>query len=197
MDGNKAPEQQGSWQFIPDEQSPTAAPVAYTGTMPTQSVAIPPTGDQGSITWTASEFIAHHKTAAWYLQLAAAAIIAAAIIGFITKDVITALTILVAAGLLAAYANRQPRELTYRIDQSGLHVGPRFYHLEDFRSFSVMAEGAFASISFTPLKRFAPMLTIYYDPNDQQKIVDVLSTRLPLQQRKADPIDRLMWRIRF
>lgn len=195
MDGKQTPEQPGTWQFIPDEQAAATAP--YTGTVPTQAVAIPPTGSQGSITWTASEFIAHHKTTVWYVQLAGAALLAAVVIGYITKDIITALTILFAAGLLAAYGNRQPRELTYRLDYSGLHVGRRVYHLADFRSFSVMTEGAFASISFTPLKRFAPMLTIYYDPKDEQKIVDVLSAQLPMLPRKIDPIERLMWRIRF
>lgn len=198
MDGNKAPQQSGSWQFIPDEQNlQQPSPTPYTTPAPTQYVAVPPTGSDGSIMWTASEFIAHHKTAIWFFQLGGAAVVVAVVIWFITKDIITALTIVGAAALLAGYANRQPRELTYRIDSSGLHVGPRTYHFEDFRSFAVMAEGAFASIAFTPLKRFAPMLTVYYDPNDEQKIVDVLSARLPMQPRKSDFIDRLMWRIRF
>ncbi len=195
MDGNQLPQQPqesqqpGSWQFVSNEATSTASSLA-----PQQSV---PAAAEASVTWTASEFIAHHKTPGWFGVLAVGSVIGAVIAWLITKDVITALSIVGAAALLAAYAGRQPRELTYRIDRSGLHVGPRFYRFDDFRSFAVMAEGAFANIAFTPLKRFAPMLTVYFDPNDEAQIVDVLSNYLPLQPRKADPIDRLMWRIRF
>lgn len=130
-------------------------------------------------------------------MLALGAIGAAIIAWIITRDLITSLSILGAAGLLAAYANRQPRELTYQIDQSGLHIGPKYYHFAEFKSFSIMGEGAFASISFRPLKRFAPMLTVYFDPEDLDKIVDALSMHLPMEERRPDPIERLMWRIRF
>jgi hypothetical protein len=50
---------------------------------------------------------------------------------------------------------------------------------------------------FTPLQRFSPLTTIYYDPNDEERIVDLLANRLPMEERKRDAIDRLMWRIRF
>ncbi|MCL4358011.1 hypothetical protein M1512_03930, partial [Patescibacteria group bacterium] len=47
-----------------------------TGVHP-QSTAIPPTGSEGSITWTASEFIAHNKGPLWYITLTAVSVVVA------------------------------------------------------------------------------------------------------------------------
>lgn len=184
MDGNEQPNTPAPWQYVPDATA-------------VQSIAIPPTGADGSITWTASEFVAHDKSAGWFGILAVAAVVAAAIIWLVTKDVISAIVIVAAAGMLAAFARREPRELMYRLDQHGLQIDRKTYDYESFRSFSIMTEGSFDSIAFSPLIRFAPLLTIYYDPRDQDKIVQLLSQFIPLQPRKSDPIDRLMWRIRF
>jgi hypothetical protein len=41
----------------------------------------------------------------------------------------------------------------------------------------VVPEGAFNSIVFMPLKRFAVPLSIYYDPKDEDKIIAVLSAQ--------------------
>jgi hypothetical protein len=48
-----------------------------------------------------------------------------------------------------------------------------------------------------PLKRFMPPLSLYMDPADEEKIVDVLADYLPVEQREQDPIDKLMRRLRF
>jgi hypothetical protein len=61
----------------------------------------------------------------------------------------------------------------------------------------VVPEGAFSSIVFMPLKRFAPLTTIYYAPEDESKIITILTDRLPFEERKAAAIDSLMKRVRF
>ena len=63
--------------------------------------------------------------------------------------------------------------------------------------FLVIQEGGVESIWFTPLKRFMPMVSIYFDPEDGDKIADILSEFLPFENRELDPVDRLMHRIRF
>ncbi|HYG84352.1 MAG TPA: hypothetical protein VD907_05770, partial [Verrucomicrobiae bacterium] len=57
----------GSWQFNPGDGNASVA------TEPL-SVAVPPTGSDGTITWTASEFVAHHKSSGWYALLALCAV---------------------------------------------------------------------------------------------------------------------------
>jgi hypothetical protein len=48
-----------------------------------------------------------------------------------------------------------------------------------------------------PLKRFAPVVAAYYDPKDETKIAEILTERLPMENRQHDPVERFMRRIRF
>ena len=182
MDGTQQPDNsQGSWGYTPDEALSSQQPIAT----------------DANISWTASEFVAHHKSPGWYLILTAGAVVASILVYLVTHDIISSIVILFAALAFGVVGARQPRELAYRLDDYGLTIGSRQNSYGDFRSFSVMQEGAFSSIVFVPHKRFAPLTTIYYDPSDEQRIADMLSNRLPLQLRQNDAIDRLLWRIRF
>lgn len=192
----------GSWQFNPGGtiapgNAPAPAATPEPEVLAPRAVAVPPEGPDGSITWTASEFIAHHKSPGWYLVLAAGALVLAAIIWLLTRDYISAAVVIVAAIFFGAYGARQPRQLQYRLSDTGLGIGEKHFTYQQFRSFSIVPEGAFSSIVFMPLKRFAPLTTIYYDPADEPKIIALLSERLPHEERRQDLIDRLMWRIRF
>jgi hypothetical protein len=175
-----------------DGNQPATPASMQTGLEPT-----PPAQTVGEITWTASEFIAHDKTGGWYGLLAVGAVVTAVVVWFITKDLVSPIVIVVAALMFGVYAKRKPRELSYHLDGHGLTIGDKYYDFGLFRSFSVVPEGGITSITFMPLKRFAPPITIYYDPNDQDTITKLLSGQLPFERRKQDPIDRLMWRIRF
>jgi hypothetical protein len=105
--------------------------------------------------------------------------------------------VIVAAIFLAVAAARKPRVLEYRVDDAGLSIGPKLYTYDQFKSISVIDEGAVPSIHLLPLKRFQPVLTIYFAPTDEDGVVGVLSARLPIEERGIDPIDRFMHRIRF
>lgn len=182
--------------------APAPAVVETTITSETDQVQTAPTtywqGDPAeSISWTASEFIAHHKTPGWYLLAMVGAVMAAVIIWFITKDVVSPLVIIVMGAIVATFAARQPRQLSYQLDPHGLTIGNRSFTFGDFRSFSVVPDGAFSSIVFAPLKRFGVLTTIYYDPQDEEHIVDILSQYLPHEVRQPDPLEQLMRRLRF
>lgn len=173
------------WQFKPEETEEGAAPPSLVDLQ------------RGGITWTASEFMAHHKNGNWYVILFAGAVVAAILIYLLTKDKITASMLLMAAVLMAVVAARQPRTLAYVLNDVGLQIEQKLYPYHDFKAFSVINEGAINSIMLLPLKRFAPSVTIYYDPKDEDKILDTLSLVLPYEEREQDPIDRFMQRIRF
>jgi hypothetical protein len=177
------------------EQPPTRVP---TGLKDDAYQAVAPDGSSEEvISWTASEFLAHEKSASWYLVLALAAVAAAGIIYLLTRDTVSSVVVLVGAVIFGIVAARKPRQLTYQIDADGIQVGPKHYPLADFRSFSVVDEGSFSGINLMPLKRFAPMLTVYYDPKDEERIIGVLSRSLPMEEHRHDPVDNLMRRIRF
>ena len=149
------------------------------------------------ISWMASEFIHHDKSASWYLGLFAVAAAAGAGIFFLTHDIVSVAVILFAAFFLAYFGAHKPRQLEYKIDGQGITVGGKFYAFNDFRSFSLVPEGAFNSIVFMPLKRFAVPLSIYYDPRAETQIIDVLKNRLPFEPGRLDVSEKLMRKIRF
>jgi hypothetical protein len=153
--------------------------------------------DSKDISWSASEFIAHNKSFGWYMFLILAAVLVGGLVYLLTKDKISASVVLVVAFFLAITASHKPRTLDYKLDSSGLTIGNKTYEYTQFRSFAVVEEGAFSSIIFTPLKRFMPLITIYYEPNDEDAIVNILSNRLPLETHHLDMIEQFMRKIRF
>jgi hypothetical protein len=149
------------------------------------------------ISWSASEFIAHEKSVGWYLLLVAGGIVAAAIVYILTRDKISTAVIVIVVIAFGIVAARKPKELTYSLDGKGLTIGDKFYSYDLFKSFAIIEEGAFSSITLMPLKRFMVARALYYAPTDEKKIVDVLADRLPLDDHKDDPVDAFMRRIRF
>jgi hypothetical protein len=154
-------------------------------------------GTEEPIHWTATEFVAHQKSMNWYLALTGVIAVLAFIAFWLTPDPISSAVIVICGILFGVYAGHKPRELEYSIDSATLTIGSRHFPLAQFRSFTVVKESVATSITLLPLKRFAPALTLYFDPEDEQPIVDTLSQRLPLEDRSHDPVDRLMRRIRF
>jgi len=150
-----------------------------------------------TISWTASEYVAHDKSTGWYLTLAGAAAVISVVVFLISRDAVSVGVVIVAALLLGVYGAREPRQLEYSLDQRGVTIGEKSYGYHEFRSFSVVPEGAFSSVTFMPLKRFATPTSIYYAPEDEEKILNVLSSQLPYDQHRRDAVDNLMRRIRF
>ncbi len=150
------------------------------------------------ITWTASEFVAHEKSAGWYLMLLGVSAFIAVVVYLISKDYVAVGVVVFGAIMLSIYAAHQPRQIEYKLDLSGLTIGQKHYKYSEFRSFAIVPEGAFSSIVFMPLKRFAPLTTIYFAPEDEERIGELLSTILPFDEEHAqDAVDRLMRRVRF
>lgn len=152
---------------------------------------------QDGLSWTASEFIAHHKSSTWFVQFGIAAGLAITITYFLTRDVITTVVLAIAAVLFAIVANRKPRVMQYSITDSGISINGKFMPFGSFKSFSIIREGGVSSISFAPLQRFSPGMSIYYEPTQEDQIVSTLSQILPYEEKVQDPLDRLMSRIRF
>jgi len=209
--------EQASASAAPDTSAPRAEataqapmpeqPVAETPELTRSTAASPnatefvspapgePKKSDSTIVWTASEFIAHDKPAGWYGGLALSAALLAAIIYLLTRDKISTGAVIVVALSLAFYATRKPQQLRYMLNEQGVGVGERFYSYNEFRSFSLMQEGAFSSISFIPLRRLGPMITIYFDPNDEKAIMELLNAHVPFEQREHDMIDKFLKRI--
>ena len=198
-DQNQQPapqEPKSEWQYKADAKpsdSPEISPSFD------QAAEMSPTQNSGpsEVSWTASEYVAHQKSLGWYALLALAAVTLAAIVYLLTSDVITATIIVVVALIFGFAAGRKPRVLPYSVNERGLSIDKKYFPYSEFKSFSIIQEGAFSSIMFLPLKRFMPPITIYYEPADEDQIAFVLAQHLPMEDRKHDAIDRLVSRIRF
>lgn len=156
-----------------------------------------PDGDIETISWTASEYMAHTKSGGWYGLLGLGALAMTALAYLITRDVVSTLVVVVTITIFGAYAGRKPRDLTYSVGDQGIQIGEKVYPYNMFRSFSIIDEGATESISLIPLKRLATPISIYFNPQDGERITELLSLFLPFEHKQMDPVDKLMRKVRF
>jgi hypothetical protein len=196
---------------VPPEPAPTSTPVQpapqttvdktaiifQTSDTENQTAEDSDVSDTRTFSWSASEFVAHEKSAGWYLTLGVAALIIAALIFLLTRDFVSVGVVVVSAVILGVYGARRPRQLDYQLDDNGVTIGQKHHYYDEFRSFMIMSEGAFSSIVLMPHKRFAVPLTIYYPPEEEDDIVGILADQLPSEEGKRDAVDHLLHRIRF
>ncbi len=149
------------------------------------------------IRWTASEFIDHQKTSGWFLGLAGAGLVIAAVVYLLTRDIFATVIIAILAFIFGVGAARKPRVLEYSIGGAGITVGERYAPYEEFRSFAVVSEGPIESIILLPTKRWAPPLSVYFAPDDGEKIIDTLSAFVPFENHEPGLIDKFLHRIHF
>lgn len=185
-------EQQPGWQFKPEEKPGATIQPG----VPAQETHVA-TGGQDEVTWTASEFVEHDKSASWYLQFLLAVVVGLGLMYFITRDVVSVGILALLAVVFLIVARRKPRVLSYAVTRQGVRVGAKMYLYGAFKSFAVVDEGAIHSIMLLPLKRFMPSITLYYDPQDEARIIDMLGAALPEEERQQDSVDRFMRKIRF
>lgn len=150
-----------------------------------------------SVSWTASEYIDHAKGPAWFAMVGIGIILLSVVVYFLLKDFVAPVLLALAGTTVAIFAGRKPQVIQYAIDDNGIHIGQRAYSYGDFKSFSLTEAGPLPAILLTPLKRFLPPITIFYDPNEEDKIVDALADYLPHEDKEPDLVDRFMGRIRF
>ncbi len=173
-----------------DEQTPWS----YNGAdIPEQDMTLP----QEVITWEASEYIAHEKPVSWYMALFGASLLITAVVYLLNRDVLTSVAILTVSLCAGFFASRQPGSKRYELSAKGLKVDGRLYSYADFRSFSIVEEGAIDSIWLKPLSKYKPAIIIYFSPEEEDKIATMISNFLPHEQRELDAIDRASRRLRF
>ncbi|CAN5609048.1 hypothetical protein BH23PAT1_BH23PAT1_3640 [soil metagenome] len=186
MEDGQNPPESPNWQYSPEQDNTRSADNGAS------SASAP-----ASVNWTASEYVAHHKNAVWYLGFALVLTAAAAVIYLFTRDMVSSLVIVVIGIAFGVFAGRVPRVLDYAVDKAGVHIGSRSYPYSAFKSFSVVQEGAINSVTLNPLQRFMPPISIYYDPKDEDQIIKTISNYLAVEERGHDFVDRLMRKVRF
>ncbi len=177
--------------------SGAAADVLATAEAPDLSVEPdkPAKSDQ-SLQWTSSA-VAGQKSVAWYLAFILVLGAFGGVVYLISKDVISAAAIALVGVLFGAFSIRKPHAVQYALDSSGIIVGQKHFVFAQFRSFSVLEEGGYSNIALLPLQRFSPILSISYDPQLHDQIVNMLSEHLPFEQYKRDALDQITARFKL
>ena len=153
---------------------------------------------QPDISWTALEYAHHEKNTRWYIVLSIVAAGIAVLVYFInSKSITSPLAIIAFAIMFAVLASRKPRELEYRIDETGIFVDNKLYPYADYKSFMIVEEDELRSIWLHPIKRFNLIVPIYFQPEDEKKIVDTIANIIPIQNQKLDLISQLMHYVHF
>jgi hypothetical protein len=179
------PEQPG-WQYSANDQSSAseALPAPSTSTSP--------------VKWRSHEFIAHPKGMNWYLGLGVGTGLLAILVFLISgSDWVPVGVVIITAITFGIFASRQPRELDYTIDSDGVTIGDRTYPFGGFKSFSQVDEDGVPAIWLMPLKRFMPIISLYFDPANEPQIIDALSNNLPFEDLQPGLVDNLMHRLKF
>lgn len=190
MDEAQNNQTDANWQYTGSQSN-------YDGTNVGQQPAGVPLPKLPDIQWSASEYVSHSKSSTWYAKLIAGGTVLVALILLITRDPFASIAVFLAFVTLGVYAGRQPATKRYTLSEQGVQVDETVFTYDMFRSFSVVEEGGIDSIWLKPLKRFKPMVVMYFSPEDESKIVDMLANFLPHEQRKLDGIDQLSRRMRF
>lgn len=150
-----------------------------------------------TVSWSASEYIEHQRGGSWYFLLAVGTAAIAVIIYLWTKDYFATGIIIAAGVILGSVARWKPKQVDYELSSSGLQAGERFYPLKQFKTFSIVHEGHLSSLVLNPLKRFMPPISVFFDEEDEGKIVETIGDHLPMEESSTDRIDRITRRLRF
>lgn len=187
----------------PQPQPAPPAPLQYTSGQLEQQQApdftqgVAEVKQDGAVSWTASEFIAHEKNGSWYAMLIAGAIITGIIVFIVTREWFSLVAIAVLAAAIGVFGNLKPRVLNYAVAPDGISVGDKFFDYNTFKSFAVIDDGAMVSLQLLPQKRFMVPITVYLDPTQADKIIETLGEYLPFEHRERDLTDRISSRFRF
>jgi hypothetical protein len=130
-------------------------------------------------------------------MLFAGSAVAVLLVFLVSRDILASIVVLLASTTISVYAGRKPSINRYVVNENGIQIQDKQYLYRDFKSFSVVEEGAIDSVWLKPIKKFSPVVVMYFSPEDEQKIIDVIANFLPHEERELDAIDRLSKKIRF
>jgi len=149
------------------------------------------------VRWQAKEYISPDKNTLWYLGLGVVVVAVILLDIFLLKAYTVSALILAIAAVLVVMSIRPPRVIDYVLSDDGLQVGGQLFNLNEYKSFGVVHDGKENSVLLIPIKRFKPGLSVYFPVESGEAIVDLLGSRLPMQEIHLDFVDRIVRALRL
>lgn len=143
------------------------------------------------ISWEAEEYIVRDRNIWWYIGLfvvGGALGVVAVLFGTWTFLILIILSII--SILISTF--RPPRKIKYTLNKEGLSEAGRLHKYEDFKAFGILKEGSHFSAVLIPKKRFGLSVKVYFPEGSGEAIVDMLGSRLPMEEVKLDFLDKIV-----
>jgi hypothetical protein len=155
------------------------------------------TPQEEPLRWQGTEYVHHEKDAMWFVVFAVIVVAFMAVSILIMRSVTFTILIPVMAAALIVYTRRPPRMIEYTLSSKGLYVNDQLYSFAEFKGFGVIRDAGEYSIMLIPVKRFRLGVSIYFPEEAGEAIVDILGTRLPMQEMQLDMFDRIIHKLRI
>lgn len=168
---------------VPDEQPRADGPSTLPSVEPVQ--------------WQAAEYLQHEKPPIWYIGFGVILLLLMVAAILLMGSWTFAILIPVMAIALVVYAHRPPRQLNYVVSEKGLYINEQLHPMGEFKAFGVVQDGTQHALTFIPVKRFRPALTVYFPDKVGERLVDAVGAYLPMQEVKLDVVDRLTRKLRI
>lgn len=132
-----------------------------------------------SVTWEAPEHTHIIKSSDWFWALGIIAVSAAAA-AFFFGNFLLAILILIAAGIVAMLANREPKVIAYAVTARGLRVGDQLYPYSTLEAYYIDEENPEGPQLLARSNKLFMHLVIMPLPEEHiHDIEDILEDKLP------------------
>lgn len=148
------------------------------------------------LSWESTDGVKTERGVIWFTVFTAIAIGLIALALWM-QSISFAILIAIAAISVIVLHKLPPKTINYSVSAKGVYVGDKLYDYSEFRSFGVQQQNGLFSATLMPVKRFALSLTIYFPENKGEQIVDILGSRLPMQEIKIDSLEKFVRLIRL
>lgn len=143
------------------------------------------------VSWEAEEYTTKNRNAWWYVGLFAIGIGLGVLAVFLKWWTFLILIILSVVTILIS-TFRPPRKINYTLDKDGLTEGNQKHKFEDYKAFGILNENGHFSAVLIPKKRFGLQVKVYFPEKNGEAIVDILGSRLPMEEVKLDFLDKIV-----
>ncbi len=155
----------------------------------TETTALP---ESQPIQWQAPEYVQERRSPWWFIGFWVVALLLMLLAILVIRSWSFAILIPAMAAALMIYSHRPPRILNYVLSGKGLYINEKLHSLSEFRSFGVLKEESVPSLMLIPVKRFRPALTVHFPVETGEAIVDLLGSRIPMQELSLDVFDKII-----
>lgn len=147
--------------------------------------------------WRAPEFAKKAKTKSWFI-IPAIITIALGIFALLSDNFLFLIAIILAFFIFYIYANKEPRIISFKINERGVEIDDRLHDFDSLRSFWIFYDPPEQKeLSLRSKKTFLPYIRIPLEKENPNEIRKFLLKFLPEKRHNESIIDVWMRRAGF